>query len=113
MRSPNVKQCSNVSWEQNGYYSVHSAAPANHVYQRRIWDEFKTVLSVAHANKPVERAENVEYRNELSDMCWGTVYCSIESIILNHPVLYSCRAENNLHFNYKHQAVNLAWDSSR
>ena len=50
------------------------------MYQRRTWDGFKRVLSVAHASQPVERAENLEYRNQLSGVCWGTVYCSIESI---------------------------------
>ena len=33
-----------------------------------------------------ERAENLEYRNQLSGVCWGTVYCSINSIFFNHPV---------------------------
>jgi len=46
----------------------------------------KRVLSVAHASQPVERAEDLEYRNQLPGVCWGTVYCSIESIFLNHPV---------------------------
>jgi len=55
---------------------VKAKAPANHVYQRRTWDEFKRVLSVAHASQPVERAENLEYRNQLSGVCWGAVYCS-------------------------------------
>ena len=50
--------------------------PTDHVYQRRTWDEFKRVLSVAHASQPVERAENLEYRNQLSGVCWGAVYCS-------------------------------------
>jgi hypothetical protein len=54
------------------------------VYHRRTWDEFKRVLSVAHASQPVERAENLEYRNQLSGVCWGAVYFSIESIFLNH-----------------------------
>jgi hypothetical protein len=36
--------------------------------------------------QPVERAENLQYRNQLSGVCWGAVYCSIESIFLNHPV---------------------------
>ena len=40
-------------------------------------------------SQPVERAENLEYRNQLSGVCWGAVYCSIGSIFLNHPVLYS------------------------
>ena len=71
---------------------VKAKAPADHVYQRRTWDEFKRVLSVAHASQPVERAENLEYRNKLSGVCWGAVYCSnhkdlrSESIFLNHPV---------------------------
>jgi len=55
------------------------------VYQRRTWDEFKRVLSVAHASQPVERAENLEYRNQMSGVCWGAIYCSIESIF-NHPL---------------------------
>jgi len=56
------------------------------VYQRRTWDEFKRVLSVAHVRQPVERTEHLEYRNQLSGVCWGAVYSSIESIILNHLV---------------------------
>ena len=62
------------------------------MYHRRTWDEFKTVLSVAHASQPVERAENLEYRNQLSGVCWGAVYCSShedlrsEFIFLNHTV---------------------------
>ena len=55
---------------------VKAKAPTDHVYQRRTWDEFKRVLSVAHASKPVERAENLEYPNQLSGLCWGAVYCS-------------------------------------
>jgi len=51
-----------------------------------MWDEFKRVLSVAHASQPVERIENLEYRNQLSGVCWGAVYSSIEFIFLNHPV---------------------------
>jgi len=76
-------------------------APADHVYQRRTWDEFKRVLSVAHASQPVERAEKLEYRNQLSEVCWGAVYCSshtaynwyklFESIFLNHTVFYPKR----------------------
>ena len=66
---------------------VKAKAPADHVYQGRPWDEFKRVLSVAHASQPVERAENLEYRNQLSGVFWGAVYCSIESIFFNHPVL--------------------------
>jgi len=58
------------------------------VYQRRTWEEFKRVLSVAHASQPVERAEKLEYRNQLSGVYWGAVYSSIESIFLNHPVLF-------------------------
>ena len=71
-------------------------APAHHVYQRRTWDEFKRVLSVAQASQPVERAENLEYRNQLSGLCWGAVYSSshtaynwyrlFESTFFNHPV---------------------------
>jgi len=56
------------------------------VFQKRTWYEFKTVLSVAHASQPVDRVENFEYRNQLSGVCWGAVYYSIESIFLNHPV---------------------------
>ena len=36
--------------------------------------------------KPVERAENLEYRNQLSGVCWGAVYSSIGAIFLNHSV---------------------------
>ena len=66
------------------------------MYQRRTGEEFKIFLSVAHASQPVERAENLEWHNQLSGMCWGAVNCSshtaykwyrlFESIILNHPV---------------------------
>ena len=48
---------------------VKAKASADHVYQRRTLDEFKRVLSVAHASQPVERAENLEYRNQLSGVC--------------------------------------------
>jgi len=65
---------------------VKAKAPADHVYQRRVWDELKRVLSVAHASQTVERAENLEYHNQLSGVCWGAVYSSIESIFLNHPI---------------------------
>jgi len=58
------------------------------VYQRRTWDEFKRVLSVAHESQSVERAENLEYHNQLSGVCCA-VYCSTESIFLNHPVFRS------------------------
>ena len=61
------------------------------VYQRRTWDEFKRVLSVAHADQPVEWAENLEYRNQLSSVCWGAVYSSVESIFLNYPVFVDHR----------------------
>ena len=47
----------------------------------------RSVLSVAQASQPVERAENLEYRNQLCGVCWGAVYCSNEYIYLNHPVL--------------------------
>jgi len=63
---------------------VKAKAPADHVYHRRTWDEFKRVLSVAHTSQPVERAENLEYRNQLSGVCWGAVYCSIEAIFFNY-----------------------------
>jgi len=75
---------------------VKAKAPADHVYQRRTWDELKRVLSVAHASQPVERAENLEYRNQLSGVCWGAVYCSIESIFLNHHVFKKLRHVSNL-----------------
>jgi len=57
------------------------------VYQKRTWNEFKRVLSVAHASQPVELAENLECRNQLSGVCWGAVYSSVESIFFNRPVL--------------------------
>jgi len=37
--------------------------------------------------QPAEWAEHLEYRNQLSGFCWGPVYCSVESIFLNRPVL--------------------------
>ena len=79
---------------------VKAKAPADHVYQRRRWDEFKRVLSVAHASQPVERAGNLEYRNQLSGVCWGAVYCSShkdlrsESTCLNHAVYLNLRKRN-------------------
>ena len=56
-------------------------------------------------SQPVEPAENLEYRNQLSGVCWGAIYCSshttyhwyrlfaqttneIESVFLNHAVVY-------------------------
>jgi len=82
-RSSSAKPCSSsVSLKQNGYNATQDFC----VYQRRTWDEFKRVLSVAHASQPVVRAENLEYRNQLSGVCWGTVDSSIESIFLNHSV---------------------------
>jgi len=85
---------------------VKAKAPADHVYQRRTWDEFKRVLSVAHASQTVERAENLEYRNQLAGVCRGALHCSshiifvtcsnfemqtyeIESIFFNHAVFPS------------------------
>jgi len=65
---------------------VKAKAPADHVHQRRTWDKFKRVLSVAHASQPIQRAENLEYCNQLSGVCWGAFHFSIESIFLNHPV---------------------------
>ena len=35
----------------------------------RVSEEFKRVLSVAHASQPVEREEDLEYRNQLSGLC--------------------------------------------
>ena len=67
--SPSAQPCSSVSWEQNGYYAVQDFC----LYQRRTWEEFKRVLIVAHASQPVERAENLEYHNQLSGVCWGAV----------------------------------------
>ena len=64
----------NHQFEQIGY--VKAKAPADHLYQRRTWEEFKRVLRVAHASQPVERAENLEYRNQLSGVYWGAVFCS-------------------------------------
>jgi len=61
-------------------------APADHVYQRRIWEELKRGLRVAWASQPVERVENLEYRNQMFGVCWVAVYCSVESIFLNHPL---------------------------
>ena len=62
-----------------------------YAYHRRTWDEFKTGLSVAHSSQPIEWAENLGYRNQLSGVCWAAVYCSIEYIFLNHPVLYGIK----------------------
>jgi len=83
--SSSAQPCSSVSWEQNGYYAAQDFC----VYHRRMWDEFMRVLSVAHAIQPVERAENLEYCNQLSGVCWDAVYYSVDSIFLNHPVFLS------------------------
>ena len=56
------------------------------VYQRKTWEEFKRVLTLAHASQPVERAQNLEYHNQPSGVCWGDAYSSIESIFFNHSV---------------------------
>ena len=74
------------------------------MYQRRTWEEFKRVLSLAQASEPVERAENLEYRNQLSGVCWGAVYSSnhtdlrSESIFLNHSVYYNIGETANKDF---------------
>jgi len=39
---------------------------------------------------PVERAENLEYRNRLSGVCWGAFYFSIESIF-ESPCIFSVK----------------------
>jgi len=91
---------------------VKAKAPADQVYQRRTWDEFKRVLSVAHASQPAERAENLEYRNQLSGMCWGAVYSSIESIFFNQPVrLYhdARSSERQILFNVLSQKCWPSW----
>ena len=79
---------------------VKAKAPADHVYQRRNWEEFKRVLRVAHASQPVKRAENLECRNQLSGVCWDAVYFSIESIFLNHLVLQ----------NFTQLCIYMRWD---
>ena len=88
---------------------VKVKAPADHVYHRRTWDELKRVLSVAPASQPVERAENLEYRNQLSGMCWGAVYCSSHKdlrsecillpveILFGHPVVWKVYETNIMH----------------
>ena len=58
------------------------------MYQRRTWDEFKRFLSVAHASQPVERAENLEYRNQLSGLCWGAVYCSSHKDLRSESIFW-------------------------
>jgi len=72
-------------FEQIGFLCKGKSS-GRHVCQGSTWDEFKRGLSVAHASQPVERAENLEFHNQLSGGCWGAVYSSIESIFLNHPV---------------------------
>ena len=42
----------NHQFEQIRAVCVKAKAPADHVYQRRTWDELKRVLSVAHASQP-------------------------------------------------------------
>ena len=58
------------------------------MYQRRRWDELKRVLSVAHASEPVERAENLEYRNQLFGVCWGAVYFSNHKDLRSEPIFW-------------------------
>ena len=56
---------------------VKAKALADHVDQRRTWDKFKSVLSIAHASQPIEWVENLEYHNQLSGVCWDAIYSSI------------------------------------
>jgi len=77
------------------------------------WKYIKIISFVSkmwRANLHVERAENLVYRNQLSGVCWGAVYCSIESIFFNHPAYgrillrminsldKRCRENQNTHF---------------
>jgi len=58
----------------------------------------ESATAVQHAfchRQPVERAENLEYRNQLSGVCLGAVYSSIESIYLNHPVYRIRKPDQN------------------
>ena len=48
-------------------------------------------------SQPVERAENLEYRNRLSGACWDAVYCLIESIFVNHRVFSNILKPVTLH----------------
>jgi hypothetical protein len=43
--------------------SVKAKAPADRMYQRRMWD----------ASHPLDRPENLEYRNQLSSLCCGEI----------------------------------------
>ena len=95
--------CWNHQFEQIGCLCKGKSSGRTQ-YQRRTWDEFKRVLSLAHASQPTERAENLEYCNQLSGVCWGAIYCSIESIFLNHPVRchkivkLHCRKKNSIKY---------------
>jgi len=53
-------------FEQIGCLYKGKSSGQLRVSEERTWDEFKRVLSVAHASQPVERAENLKYRNRLT-----------------------------------------------
>jgi hypothetical protein len=60
---------------------VKADAPADHVYQRRTWDEFKRVLSVAHAIQPVGRALNIHKLHCEYNQMYFTSYLSLVLIL--------------------------------
>ena len=104
-RSLSAQSCSSVSWEQNMANMKHKNFC---VYQRRTWDEFKRVLSVTHVSQPVERAESLEYRNQLSGVCWRAVYFWTESIFLNHTVHQVKWIENKVYI-YIYVVIDVLW----
>ena len=85
--SLNAEPCSSVSWEQNGYCSAQDFLRVSEENVRWIQESFER-----SPRKSTHRTSS-EYRNQLSGLCWGAVYSSIESIFFNHPVcvcVYVC-----------------------
>jgi len=79
-RSPIAQPCSSVSWEQNGYYATQEFLRVSEENVRRIQESFER--SPRKSTRSASR--NLEYRNQLSGVCWGALYSSIESIFLNN-----------------------------
>jgi len=133
-RSPSAQPCSNVSWEQNGYYAAQDffffafvtslkLTAVQRAFRLRFNIQPPTRKSICRWNhhfeqigclcksksfgRPRVSEENVRRIQESfersprkstgrasrelgipqpSGMCWGAVYCSFESIFLNHSV---------------------------
>ena len=121
-RLPIAQPCSSVSWERNGYYAAQDFCVSEFTKTESATAERRAF----RLRQPVERAENLEYRNQLSGVCWGSVYSSVESIFLNHAVyiyiyiyIYIYRSLNAIVAQFKNYAfekwvkervlTNLSW----